>query len=227
MPAPQTLEPGDSRYPSVLRDIFGALLPPAISFIGNLDIMGEKGVGFCGSRQASECGIQTTSDCARQLGEAGAVVVSGYAPGVDMAAHEAALAVGGKTLIILAEGIGHFRIKKSIRENWDWKRVLVLSHYPSNAVWRADRAMERNKLIVGLSNAVIVVEARDKGGTLNAGFCALQMKRPLFVAVYDNMNGGKEGNEILLREGGQPLKKSKTSNRAKLESVFDALTQQH
>ena len=210
MPEPSTLEPGDCRYPSALRDIFGGLLPPTISFIGNLDIMSEKGVGFCGSRQASENGLKTTSDCARQLGEAGAVVVSGYAPGVDMAAHEAALAVGGKTLIILAEGIGHFRIKKSIRENWDWKRVLVLSHFPPNAVWRADRAMERNKLIVALSDAVIVVEARDKGGTLNAGFCALQMKRPLFVAVYDEMNGGKEGNENFVEAGRAALKEKQS-----------------
>lgn len=227
--APQLLSPNDDRYPASLKQVFGGLLPPDLWFIGNLELLEKRGVGFCGSRHATENGLKASSDCARQLGEGGVAVISGYAAGVDMAAHEAALNGGGATIVVLAEGIDNFRIKKSIKESWDWQRVLVLSHYPRNAVWRADRAMDRNKVIVALSDAVIVVEAREQGGTLNAGYCALKMHRPLFVAVYSDMNGAREGNRQLLEEGGVPLRRSRTSDQAQLGRLFRALqnSEQH
>jgi DNA processing protein len=85
------LSPNDVRYPVGLLNLFGSLLPPDIWVIGNLGLLSEKAVGFCGSRKASERGLEVAADCARQLSEAGVIVVSGYAPGVDMASHEAAL----------------------------------------------------------------------------------------------------------------------------------------
>jgi DNA processing protein len=183
-------------------------------------------VGFCGSRNASERGIEVASDCATQFSEASVVVISGYAAGVDMASHEAALMHGGQTVVILPEGIDQFRIKKSVKDLWDWDRVLVLSHFPRNSVWRADRAMERNKLIVALSGAVVVIEAGETGGTLNAGFCALKMNKPLFVAVYDQTNRAK-GNEILLQQGGRKLQRSRATRRAQLSGIFEVLERQN
>jgi len=106
---------------------------------------------------------------------------------------------------------------------WDWRRVLVVSQFPRKAVWRADRAMERNKIIVALSQAVIVLEAREKGGTLNAGYAALQMHKPLFVALYDEMNGAREGNQRLLADGAISLVRSRSTNHAQLRDVFEAL----
>ena len=137
-----------------------------------------------------------------------------------MASHEAALTNNGRTIIVLPEGVDHFRIKKSIKDAWDWNRVLVISQFAPNAVWRADRAMERNKLIVGLSNAVIVLEAREQGGTLNAGFTALEMRKPLFVAIYDEMNGSREGNQLLIERGGIPLRRSRTTSQAQMRDVL-------
>jgi DNA processing protein len=177
---PVKLSPIEARYPPALLKLFGKLLPPDIWVMGNLELLKAKGVGFCGSRKASERGLQVAADCARQLSKAQVTVISGYAPGVDMASHEAALANGGRTVIVLPEGISHFRIKKAIKELWDWHRVLVVSQFQPNAIWRADRAMERNSVIVALSSAVIVLEARDQGGTLNAGYSALQMGKPLY-----------------------------------------------
>lgn len=83
--------------------------------------------------------------------------------------------------------------------------------------------MERNKVIVALSQAVIVLEARETGGTLHAGYTALKMKKPLFVALYDEMNGAREGNQRLLAEGGVPLRRSRLNNQAQLRDVFEAL----
>lgn len=219
----QKLSPSDEAYPATLRSLFGGLLPPDIWFVGNLDLLQTKAVGFCGSRNATESGLQVAADCARQLSEHNVTVISGYAPGVDMASHESALSHGGHTIVVLPEGIDHFRIKKSIKDVWDWTRTLVISYFPRNAIWRADRAMDRNKVIVALSRAVIVLEARDKGGTLNAGYCALQMNKPLFVALYEDMNGGREGNQQLLQQGAMPLQRNRTSGAAEIRRVLEAV----
>jgi DNA processing protein len=213
------LMPDDAVYPASLRQ-FGPLLPPEIWVKGNVDLLDDRAVGFCGSRKASDRGLEIAADCARQLSDAHVVVVSGYAPGVDMASHEAALRTGGRTIIVLPEGIDHFRIKKTIRDAWDWDRVLVISQFPPSAIWRADRAMERNKVIVALSSAVIVLEARDQGGTLNAGFSALKMGKPLFVALYEDMNGSREGNQRLIEEGGMPLRRNRATSQAQMRDVL-------
>jgi DNA protecting protein DprA len=217
------LAPRDPSYPSAFGAAFGELAPPEIWYLGNISLIDTKAVGFCGSRGASEYGLQIAADCASQLSANGLTVVSGYAPGVDMASHEAALAGGGQTIVVLPEGIDQFRIKKSIAPVWDWQRTLVVSQFPRNAIWRPDRAMERNKIIVALGQAVIVIEAREKGGTLNAGYAALSMNKPLFVALYDDMNGAREGNQQLLAAGGIPLRRSRSTDQAQLRDVFAAL----
>jgi DNA processing protein len=83
--------------------------------------------------------------------------------------------------------------------------------------------MERNQVIVALSQAVIVLEAREKGGTLNAGYATLRMNKPLFVALYDDMNGTREGNQRLIQEGGIPLKRNRSTDQAQLKRVFEVL----
>jgi len=222
-PEPKLLDPHESAYPIALKKIFGALAAPDIWYLGNLDLLKIKSVGFCGSRKASETGLEVAADCATQLSEHGIVVISGYAPGVDMASHEAALSHGGTTIIVLPEGIDHFRIKKTIKGAWDWDRVLVMSYFPKNAIWRADRAMDRNKAIVGLSDVVLVLEARDVGGTLNAGYCALKMEKPLFVAHFGDMSESRKGNRELLEQGGIPLNRNRTSGHAELRRMFEII----
>jgi DNA processing protein len=217
---PTKLSPNKAGYPTALSKLFGSLLPPEIWVIGNTALWMEKSVGFCGSRKASDRGLEVAADCARQLSAAGAVVVSGYAPGVDMASHEAALKTAGRTIIVLPEGIDHFRIKKTVKDIWDWNRVLVVSQFPRGAIWRADRAMERNNVIVAISDAVVVIEAREQGGTLHAGFSALRMGKPLFVALYDEMNGSREGNQRLIAEGGKPLLRNRATSQAQMRDVF-------
>jgi len=220
---PKRLKPSDAGYPDALRNLFGALAAPDIWYLGNLNLFNRSGVGFCGSRHASESGLKVAADCAAQLSRGGITVISGYAAGVDMASHQAALTSGGNTIIVLPEGIDHFRIKKTIREFWNWDHVLVLSYFPRPAVWRPDRAMERNKAIVALSKAVLVLEAGDSGGTLNAGFTALEMDRPLFVAFFDHMGDGREGNRRLIESGGIPLQRNKFSGLAELRRMFELI----
>ena len=218
-----TILPGNPNYPAAIADIFGLLAAPPIWAAGNLGLLRLKSVGFCGSRSVSEQGLWVAKDSAQQLAEAGVVVVSGYAKGVDTAAHLAALKSGGTTIIILPEGCEHFRQKLELRADWDWQRILVLSQFEPKAVWRADRAMERNKLIVALTDATFVIEAGATGGTLNAGMLALRLKKPLFVAKYSSVETVAPGNALLLKSGGEEINKSRRTARAELGPLFSKI----
>lgn len=196
--------------------------PQKVYCMGNLELLKTPGAGFCGSRKVSPAGIAVAEDCASQIAKLGYPVISGYAAGVDMTAHKTALAIGGTTIIVLPEGIDHFRIKKEIEEYWDWQRVLIISPFEPEMRWTVYRAMGRNNVIVALSRAMIVIEAGEKGGTLDAGFTSLKSKCPLFVVDYGS-NEHALGNKILLKKGGYSIQKSIKTNRASLEMVLTCL----
>lgn len=219
------LERGGAGYPVSLAAALGKNAPSTLFCRGNLSLLEQPSVGFCGSRSASEKGIETARDCASQVAQAGLNVVSGNAAGVDSAAHLAALQVGGHTILVLPEGINHFRVKKVFEHVWDWSRVLVISQFDSDASWQVSRAMQRNQVIIGLSRAMIVIEAGETGGTLNAGIATLKTGIPLYVAVYDNMPAHAPGNERLLQMGGHRLSKSRSIGRANIGALLDAAEQ--
>jgi DNA processing protein len=219
----KSISANDPLYPRFMGVLFDDLVPPEVWYCGNLDLLDRKSVGFCGSRKASEAGLEVTRDCVSYLNECQVVVTSGYASGVDMTAHKEALKQGGETIIVLPEGSDGFRIKKDIRDVWDWSRVLVLSYFQPNAIWRADRAMDRNRAIVSISTAVVVIEAGETGGTLNAGRVALRDKKPLFVATFADMSGDRGGNRLLLEHGARPLMRSKSTGRTQIGPLFNEL----
>lgn len=210
------IHPGQPAYPLALAT--GRKMP-VLSALGNLDLLSTSGLGFCGSRKASEKGIAVAIDCAEQAVEAGFTVISGNAVGVDFAAHHTALANSGCTIFVLAEGIKHFRIKKDLRSVWDWARVLVLSQFVPQATWQAYRAMERNEVIIALSRAMIVVEAGATGGTLAAGLRTLEIKKPLFVADYENIETVAPGNAQLLARGAERLRRNRETGRANVKDL--------
>lgn len=215
-PDPRVLTRGEPPYPSRVVALLGKKAPEHLHCLGNLDLLSKPPVGFCGSRKVSARGLAVAEDCANQLAPQGFVVVSGYAAGVDMAAHATALAAGGETIIVLAEGLDHFRVKKDIRAVWDWERVLVVSPFPREAAWKPYRAMERNGLIIALSRAMVVIEAGATGGTLHAGTSSLKLGVPLYVVEYGDMRERAPGNRELLLSGGHALKKNPLSGAANL-----------
>lgn len=193
---------GDESYPSRLRALTSP--PPVLYFWGNLDLTAEPAVGMCGSRHASGIGLRAAGVSGQEVAGHSMTVVSGYAKGVDTETHLAALRSGGRTIIVLAEGISHFRVKRVFQGvEFDRRRVLVLSQFPPAQPWTAGGAMTRNGVIVALGQALIVVEAGDKGGTLAAGMQALEIGRPLLVLDF---NGGTPaGNRLLIERGGHPI----------------------
>lgn len=197
----------DERYPHRLKSVLGKDAPPILFFQGNLGLCEEYSVGFCGSRGATDRGISVAKKCSEQLVSNGIVVVSGYAKGVDLAAHQSALINNGKTIFVLAEGIFHFREKLEIKGLLAPDTHLVVSQFSPNLSWIARNAMRRNSTIIGLSDAMVLVESGLKGGTFAAGEECLNRNRPLFVVDFASPPGpSAQANPEFIRRGGKPIR---------------------
>ncbi len=196
---------GDPDYPSSLLDL---RQPPPILYVrGQLPRTKRVGVGICGSRHASDKGLRFAYRFGSILADLGIPEVSGYARGVDTRAHLGALESEGRTVVVLAEGILRFRVKKEFHQVHGLDdRMGVLSQFSPAKPWHAGRAMERNKVICGLSRALVVVEAGATGGTLDAGRECLRQKKPLLVIHYETPREMPDGNSQLIAEGGIPIR---------------------
>jgi DNA processing protein len=207
---------GSPEYPYRLSLIRGA--PPVLFYMGATDLLTTHGIGMCGSRSASEEGLRAAIACGEVATRQGLTVVSGYARGVDTTAHISALSSGGSTIIVLPEGINNFRVKRGPMANaWDKERVLIVSQFTPSRPWSAGNAMARNNVIIGLSLALVVVEANDKGGTFAAGTKALQLNKPV-LALEFALN--PRGNAELIRHGAISVR-----NRAELHTRLSQVSQ--
>lgn len=212
---------GRDGYPERLLKTLKEEAPMLLFARGNIKLLAQKAVGFCGSRKASQKGLAVAGECATELARRQINVISGYAHGVDLAAHRAALEAGGVTTFVLAEGIMHFRLKSDVKNLITEDNHVVVSEYMPRLPWLARNAMQRNKTICGLSNAVVVIESGLKGGTFEAGKTALSLRRPLFVAEYAQPAESAEGNAYFLRQGARFLRKK--NGAAYLEELFQAV----
>jgi DNA processing protein len=188
---------GSLEYPYLLSATRAA--PPCLFYLGAAELLTASGIGMCGSRNASDEGLRAAAACSEVATQQGLTVISGYARGVDTATHVSALASGGSTVIVLPEGIDHFRVKRGpIANVWDPERTLVVSQFSPSRPWSAGSAMTRNNVIIGLSLALIVIEASDKGGTLAAGARALKLNRRVLALEFTE---NPRGNAELIRRG--------------------------
>lgn len=194
----------DNLYPSVLSNILGEDAPPVLFIKGNLKILESRAVGFCGSRNASEKGCELVRDSALYLAHQGVNIISGYANGVDLAAHIGALSEGGVTTLVLPLGILNYSLKTSLSELISDDNTLVISEFSPRLGWAVHNAMQRNHTICGLSRAMVLVDSALKGGTFEAGKTALKLERPLFVWEYQSQPC-TEGNEYFLKRGALAL----------------------
>ena len=198
---------GSPEYPYLLSRVRTA--PLFLFYMGAADLLTAQGIGMCGSRNASDKGLRAAVACGEVATQQGLTVVSGYARGVDTATHVSALSSGGSTVIVLPEGINHFRVKRGpVADVWNEERVLVLSQFSPGRPWSAGNAMARNNVIIGLSLALVVVEASEKSGTLAAGTKALQLNKPVLALEFAE---NPRGNAELIRHGAISIR-----NRAEL-----------
>lgn len=206
---------GGELYPPSLSAL--AKPPPMLFTMGNSKLLDQPSIGMCGSRNVSDIGLGAAKSCGDEVASHDLVIVSGYAKGVDTETHLAALRSGGRTVIVLAEGILHFRHKKVFGDLLDPERVLVVSQFAPTQRWSVGAAMTRNGVISGLGRAMVVIEAGETGGTLNAGLQALEMGRPVIALEFESQPT-PEGNRILIDKGAVPVK-----SQAELRRVLDSI----
>lgn len=194
----------DKECPDSLRHLLGDC---RLYAMGNVGLLGKKAIGVCGSRDASAGALEWAYEFGREAAKHRVVVVSGYARGVDRQAHRGVLDAGGATIAVLPEGINYFRPARDLRSLIDpEKNFLAISMFEPQAPWTTWRAMERNKLIVGLSAGLFVIEARERGGTIHAAYEAVRQKKRLWAVAYSEQLPGREGNRRLLATSAIPLR---------------------
>jgi DNA processing protein len=172
------LNPADAAYPKALRSI--PVPPPALFVKGA--VPDKVSVALVGSRKASSTGIETARALGLALSERGVCVVSGLALGVDAAAHEGALEVGGLTVGVLGCGIDvvYPRSNRALFESVRRHGALVSEYYLGEAplAWRFPA---RNRIIAGLAGTVVVVEAPEHSGALITARHALDAGRDVWA----------------------------------------------
>ena len=195
----------DHHYPEQLKSCLFKDFPKKLFCMGNLSLFKKQIIMICGSRDSSEKGLKLAYKCGRLIAEQGYAVASGYARGVDMAAHLGALEAGGDTIAIVPYGLLKFRVKSAMNEAFDIDRFLAVSELPPLCPFTARNALRRNKLLVAVSNAVVVIEPGETGGTWHSAECARKMGKPLYF------NEGVRSNKKKRLElmGGKRLKVSR------------------
>lgn len=191
---------GTSGYPPLLAVISD---PPEILWVrGRLEPLTGPAVAIVGSRAASPYAREAAHALAFDLARRGVVIVSGMARGVDGAAHRGALDAGGQTVAVLGCGIDrvypgeHRRLRDAIVQHG-----AVVSELHPEAPPLPHHFPLRNRIISGLSRAVVVVEAGEKSGSLITARCALEQGREVMAVPGSTLTGRNRGSHALLKDG--------------------------
>jgi DNA processing protein len=196
----------DARFPARLKAIFD---PPRSLYLrgtGEPELLGRRAVGVVGARSCSPYGAQVARMLGRELAAAGIVVVSGLARGIDGEAHRGALESGGPTVGVLGCGIDrdYPAVNASLSRRMEDGGLVVSEYEPGvePAPWRFPA---RNRIIAGLCEAVVVVEARERSGALITADFALEEGREVFAVPGEITSALSVGSNALLRLGATPL----------------------
>lgn len=191
---------GDPRYPALLGCTEDP--PPVLWAKGSLDCLDTPCVAIIGSRAATPYALQIGRRLAAELAERGIVVVSGLARGVDSAGHEGCLDGGGRTIAVTGCGLDatypreNELLARRISDNG-----LLLSELAPGAPPLAEHFPLRNRIISGISLAVVVVEASEKSGSLITAGCALRQGRDVMAVPGSVLSGRNRGSHALLKDG--------------------------
>ena len=191
----------DPGYPALLAEI--ADPPPLLFIAGNPSILERPQLGMVGSRRASKPGMDTAAAFARSLAGAGFVITSGLALGIDGAAHQGALDVGGATIGVLGTGLEKLypQRHRHLAAQMIAQGSAVISEFPLDAGPQASNFPRRNRIISGLSLGVLVVEASVGSGSLITARLAAEHGREVYAIPGSIHHPGARGCHQLIRDG--------------------------
>jgi DNA processing protein len=189
---------GDGAYPPLLAEIETA--PPVLIAKGEPGLLGRPALAIVGARNASAAACRFARQLAYDLGGAGYAIVSGLARGVDSAAHDGALETG--TIAVIAGGIDIvYPPENEARHEAVAARGLILAEQPPGVEPRARHFPYRNRVIAGLTQGTIVVEAAPKSGSLITARCAAEFGREVMAVPGSPLDPRAQGCNLLIREG--------------------------
>ena len=190
----------DAQYPPLLREIPDP--PLVLHYSGDRSLLARAGVAIVGSRRATPYAINVAAHLTRPLADAGLVIVSGLARGVDAAAHTAALDARGATIAVLGTGIdviyprSNARLFERIAE-----RGLIVSEFSPGTPPLAANFPMRNRLISGLTSGTVVIEATSRSGSLITARMAAEQGREVFAVPGSIFSPASEGTHRLIQYG--------------------------
>ena len=199
---PQYISSEDDLFPARLR-----LVKPTIKGLwsrGEWDpSLFVKTVAIVGSRKMSRYGVQVVQEIVPKFVEAGYTTISGFMYGIDTEVHQLTLDAGGRTVAVLGYGIERDfdieqrRMYQKIRES----KGLIISEYAGTARGQTWTFPQRNRIVVGLSDMIVVVEAGLKSGSLNSASWARRQGKPVFAVPGSIFSNTSEGSNVLISEG--------------------------
>ena len=191
----------EHQYPQLLQEIHD---PPLVIFTqGNTNLLNKEQIAIVGSRSATINGRDIACKLAEQLTEQGLVITSGLALGVDAAAHRGALRGTGSTIAVVATGLDKVYPSRHKQLNQDILQAggLIISEFVPGTLPKPGHFPKRNRIISGLSQGVLVVEAEIRSGSLITARCALEQGRDVYAVPGSINNPLAKGCHWLIKQG--------------------------
>ena len=206
----------DADYPEQLKEIAD---PPAVLFVkGNPELLRRPQIAIVGSRNPSSIGVKIAVEFAQILAEAGFVVTSGMALGIDAASHQGALNVNGLTIAVAGTGLDRvYPARHKILATEIAVRGALVSEFPPGTMAKAGHFPRRNRIISGLCQGLLVVEAAQQSGSLITARMALEQNREVFAIPGSIHNPLVRGCNALIRQGAKLVET--------VEDIFEELGQ--
>lgn len=227
----QKINSKNTLFPNKLKQIYQ---PPKELFVmGEIkDLFNKPTLAVVGSRKASPYGRLVTEKLVKAVASRGVAIVSGLAIGIDSIAHQAAIDSGGQTIAVLPCGLdevyprSHLSLAKSIIKSGG----LVISEYPPHTQAFKQHFIARNRLIAGLSDAILLTEAAIKSGSLHTANFGLEAGKDIFAVPGSINSPGSEGCNSLIKNGAGVITNSDdllnyfhiSVNNSSLSSIYSA-----
>ena len=198
--------PSDAAFPNALRHI--PQPPRQLYVLGDLKPLANKTVvSIVGSRAVTPYGKQITTQLAGDLAKRGIAIISGLALGVDGLAHQAALDAGGYTVAVLANGLDTFtpRTHHNLAKQILNQGGAIISEYPEGTEPYKFNFIERNRIVSGLCNGLLITEATERSGTLHTVNFALEQGKNVMAVPGNITSNNSKGTNNLIKTGASPI----------------------
>ncbi len=188
-------------YPRSLKEIKNA--PKKLFFRGNLELLQNNSIAIVGSRECTSYGFYNAYEFAKELSKKGICVISGLAQGIDTAAHLGAMHQKGKTIAVLGTGLNKIYPKENeiLAESIIKNGGLIISEYGLYEERKSENFPKRNRIMSGLSDGIVVIEARKKSGTLITARYAKEQGRKVFSLPGNVDVINSSGTNELIKNG--------------------------